>query len=168
MKSEFTWGSCSARLHMRLRNRQNGAATMSEKRPKVAVFGHSPRTQSRTFPSHFDQLTHIRQFVEEVATGASLDRSRTFDLKVAVSEASANAIEHGLGEGDLTVSASRGRGRLTITVSHPGAFRPRVGPDATRLNRGMGLPLMLALTSELTVSCPRGGGTAVSLSVFLD
>jgi anti-sigma regulatory factor (Ser/Thr protein kinase) len=31
----------------------------------------------------------------------------------------------------------------------------------------MGLPLMLALVDEVTVSGPSGGGTAVTLSLFL-
>ena len=34
----------------------------------------------------------------------------------------------------------------------------------SRSHRGMGVPLMLALTDELTVSHPPGAGTTVSLS----
>ncbi len=40
------------------------------------------------------QLAEIRRFVEEVALEAALDMERVFDLKVAVSEACANAVEH--------------------------------------------------------------------------
>jgi anti-sigma regulatory factor (Ser/Thr protein kinase) len=129
---------------------------------------HSPRSRTRIFPPRLDQLPLIRKFVEEMAAATLLGSSRTYNLKVAVSEASANAIEHGLGEGDLRVSATRRRGRLTFTVCHPGAFLPRIGSDPARAHRGMGLPLMLALTDELTVARPADGGTRVSLSVFLD
>jgi anti-sigma regulatory factor (Ser/Thr protein kinase) len=115
-----------------------------------------------------DQLPLIRQFVEETASAVPLGSSGTFDLKVAVSEASANAIEHGLGDGDLEVSAKHGHGRLTITVCPPGGFRPRIDGDPARSHRGMGFPLMLALINELTVTRPRHGGTRVKLSVFLD
>jgi anti-sigma regulatory factor (Ser/Thr protein kinase) len=115
-----------------------------------------------------DQLPLIRQFVEEIAAAALLGSSRTFDLRVAVSEAAANAIEPGLGDGDLEVSAGRDNDRLTVTVYHPGSFRPRLDRDPTRAHRGMGIPLMLALTHELTVTRPRRGGTMVRLSVFLD
>jgi anti-anti-sigma factor len=140
------------------------ASDLAQRRP---VRTHGPQSEMRVFPPSFDQLTLIRDFVEEVAADSGLDLSRAFDLKVAVSEASANAIEHGLGDGNLEVSARRSRGRLTVTVSHPGSFRPRADHDPARAHRGMGLPLMLALTNELTVTCPNQGGTSVSLSVFL-
>lgn len=147
--------------------KEQGITAMSSP-SRVTVARVVPRVQTRMFPSRLDQLALIRQFVEEVAAATPLGKSGTFDLKVAVSEASANAIEHGLGEGDLEVSAKRDRGRLTITVSQPGAFRPRVHGDPTRAHRGMGLPLMMALTNRLTVTRPRSGGTSVSLSMFLD
>ena len=134
----------------------------------IPVGRHGPHSRTRTFPSRFDQLALIREFVGKVVADVPLDNARAFDLKVAVSEASANAIEHGLGEGDLEVSAKRGCGRITVTVSHPGAFRPLTSDDSARAHRGMGLPLILALTNELTVSCPNGGGTSVSLSMFTD
>lgn len=85
-----------------------------------------PHPATRSFPCRLDQLPLIREFVEQEAAGAPLDEARTFDLKVAVSEASANAIEHGSDERDLEVSATREMGRLTVTVSHPGAFRPHL------------------------------------------
>jgi anti-sigma regulatory factor (Ser/Thr protein kinase) len=126
-----------------------------------------PRSRTRIFPPHLDQLSLIREFVEEIAAPTSLGSCDTYNLKLAVSEASANAIEHGVGQGDLKVSASRRRDRITFTVCHPGAFLPRIGNDPARADRGMGLPLMLALTDELRVSRPPGGGTRVTLSVFL-
>jgi len=95
----------------------------------IPVGRHGPHSRTRTFPSRFDQLALIREFVGKVVADVPLDNARAFDLKVAVSEASANAIEHGLGEGDLEVSTKRRRDRLTVTVSHPGAFRPRTGDD---------------------------------------
>ena len=122
---------------------------------------------ARSFSGRFDQLAHIRAFIGDVAGDVRLDKERTFDLQVAVSEASANAIEHGLPPGDVEVSASGRDGRLTITVAHPGVFRPRLRDDPSRAHRGMGLPLMLALTDEVTVSQPPTGGTRVSLSLYL-
>jgi serine/threonine-protein kinase RsbW len=124
-----------------------------------------PMTQS--FPDRLDQLPHIRDFVADQARNAGLDESRTFNLQVAVSEAAANAIEHGRPAGDIELSASRAEGRLTITVSHPGHFLPRLGEDPSRSHRGMGIPLMLALTDEVMVSQPPGAGTRVSLSLYL-
>jgi anti-anti-sigma factor len=122
---------------------------------------------AQSFPGRFDQLARIRAFIGDVVGDVRLGKERTFDLQVAVSEASANAIEHGLPPGDVEVSASAGEGRLTITVSHPGVFRPRLRDDPSRAHRGMGLPLMLALTDEVTVSQPPTGGTRVSVSLYL-
>jgi anti-sigma regulatory factor (Ser/Thr protein kinase) len=134
----------------------------------TSIDRRGPRSQTRTFPSDFDQLARIRQFVGEMAAAALLDDAHSFDLKVAVSEASANAIEHGVGKGDLRISVQCRRHQLIVTVCHPGGFRPRTGNDPTRVDRGMGLPLMLALTDEVTMSCPQGRGTRLMLSVTLD
>ncbi|HLA82552.1 MAG TPA: ATP-binding protein [Thermoleophilia bacterium] len=122
---------------------------------------------TRSFPARLDQLAPVRAFVEEIATRVALAGSRAYDLKLAVSEAAANAIEHGQKGGDLGVVAICRADRITVTVSHPGDFRPRPPGDPARLHRGMGLPIMLALTDEVTVSRLQGGGTCVSLSVYL-
>ncbi len=124
--------------------------------------------RSIVFAGRLDQLARIREFAGKAATDAHLDEARTYNLQVAVSEASANAIEHGLPAGNLSLSSLCEGGRLTIIVSHPGCFLPRSGEDPARSHRGMGVPLMLALTDEVTVSHPPGAGTRVSLSLFLD
>jgi anti-sigma regulatory factor (Ser/Thr protein kinase) len=126
-----------------------------------------PLSRARAFPGRPEQLVGIRSFVKEVAVEARLDQETSFNLQLAVSEASANAIEHGLPRGDVKISAELGLHRLTITVAHPGCFRPRIGYDPSRRHRGMGVPLMLALTDEVVVSHPPGDGTTVSLSVWL-
>ena len=125
-----------------------------------------PRTT--VFAGRLDQLSRIRDFAGKAAGDVHLDAERTFNLRVAVSEASANAIEHGMPAGDLSLSSSCKDGRLTIVISHPGCFLARLVEDPARGHRGMGVPLMLALTDELTVSHPPGAGTRVSLSLFLD
>jgi anti-sigma regulatory factor (Ser/Thr protein kinase) len=127
-----------------------------------------PICRAKSFPGRFDQLPRIRSFVREIAREAVLDSDRTFDLEVAVSEAAANAIEHGVPKGDVNLFAICADERLTFTVSHPGSFRPRIGNDPSRRNRGMGVPLMLALTDEMVVSHPPGNGTTVSLSLSLE
>lgn len=116
-------------------------------------------------------LARVRQFVEEVAQEAApnLNPERLFDLKVAVSEACANAIEHA---GDCTsyleVCATLKGGRLTFTVTDTGLFRPPCLSRETCHSRGLGLPLMVALMDEVQFSRVPQGGTAVSLSIFVD
>lgn len=126
-----------------------------------------PRSWARTFPSDLAQLELVREFVQEVADDTCLRAEETFALKVSVSEAAANAIEHGGCDGELVVQAKRTAVRIAITLSHPGTFKVRPADGPSRGHRGMGLPLMLALVDEVTVSRPRGGGTRVILSVFL-
>lgn len=114
-------------------------------------------------------LAQIRSFVEEVASEVALDLERVFDLKVAVSEACANALEHaGCDDMSLEVCAFLQAERLTFTVTDTGLFRPPAPRWEGMSNRGLGLPLMVALMDEVTFVRARGGGTTVSLSVQLD
>jgi serine/threonine-protein kinase RsbW len=125
------------------------------------------RAWTRTFPSDLGELEKIRGLVEAFGTMAGLGDARVYDLKVAVSEAAANAIEHGSCDGVLTVQGDRSPDRLTVTVSSPGAFKPRAGNDPARGHRGMGLPLILALLDEVTITNLRDGGARVTLSMLV-
>lgn len=115
------------------------------------------------------QLAEIRRFVEEVATEAAVDLERVFDLKVAVSEACANAVEHaGCEQAILEIGAQVQTQRLTFVVRDTGFFRPPALPRESQQSRGLGLPLMVALMDEVNFVRVPGGGTTVSLSVLLD
>lgn len=94
-----------------------------------------------------------------------LDEEQTFGLKVAVSEACANALEHGYTSSEnLRVSAAPTREGLTISITGDGPFRPPVASER-RENRGMGMPLMIALTDEFAIRRSPNGGMVVSLSI---
>lgn len=115
------------------------------------------------------QLAEVRRFAEEVALEAGLDSERVFDLKVAVSEACANAMQHAGCEAiPLEIHARLQARRLTFVVADTGLFRPPPPPRKSHHNRGLGLPLMVALMDEVSFSRAPGGGTTVSLSVLLD
>ncbi|MBN1630653.1 MAG: ATP-binding protein [Thermoleophilia bacterium] len=114
-------------------------------------------------------MIEVRRFVEEVATEVALDSERVFDLKVAVSEACANVVEHsGCASVPLEVRAHVHAERLTFSITDRGCFRP---PNPSRQaygNRGLGLPLMVALMDEVSFVRSPDGGTRVSLSVLLN
>jgi serine/threonine-protein kinase RsbW len=115
------------------------------------------------------ELAQIRGFVEEVANEAALDDERVFDLKVAVSEACANAVQHsGCEAVFLEVCARLQANRLTFIVTDSGLFRPPCPPRDSMASRGLGLPLMVALMDEVHFTRAPGGGTRVSLSILLD
>jgi anti-sigma regulatory factor (Ser/Thr protein kinase) len=113
-------------------------------------------------------LPGVRRFVEKVAAQANLPEDQAFNLKVAVSEACANAIEHAVRRSAaIDVAARLEAGRLTVSISSQGAFHNAGrGADVSR-HRGFGLPLMVALTDEVCISRERGGGLRVGLSVYL-
>ncbi len=115
------------------------------------------------------RLTEIRRFVEDVGQEFGLDGERVFDLKVAVSEACANAVEHSGGQHHpLEVCARFYDDRLVFEISDGGDFRlPGARRNARRDDRGLGLPLMVALMDEVRIAKMRGGGTTVHLSLYL-
>ncbi len=158
-----------------LTEREGVRVVPEESPPKPLEFGQKgghehrvvSRSWKRTYPSELGELANIRDFTELVAQHLSLPDERIYGLKVAVSEAAANAIEHGGPEGTLSIEARVSPSRLTFAVSHPGSFKPRGGNEPERGHRGMGLPLMCALVDEVTVTNRRGRGTRVALSLHL-
>ena len=88
-------------------------------------------------------LAGIRTFVRDAAEVAALCPERAFDLRVAVSEACANAIEHTVEPGQLTVTAWLDPRQLIIIIVQPDGFFMRDRTRDDRAHRGMGLPLMV-------------------------
>ncbi|MCL5942924.1 MAG: ATP-binding protein [Actinobacteria bacterium] len=115
------------------------------------------------------RLAEVRRFVEKVGAAAGLGPERLFDLKVAVSEACANAVEHSGGNhAPLQLCAWFLPDRLVFEIADSGDFRlPGAERRGQAGTRGLGLPLMAALMDELRIQKAPGGGTNVSLSVFL-
>jgi serine/threonine-protein kinase RsbW len=113
-----------------------------------------------------DQLADARALIGEVASEAGLDEEQTYNLKVAVSEACANAMEHSGSREQIALCAWLQEDRLRIEIRHPGDFRLARG-KATDSHRGLGLPLMVALMDEVKIHRLPEGGTLVTLSLFL-
>jgi serine/threonine-protein kinase RsbW len=120
---------------------------------------------TRTFPSDLHMLSEVRAFVETWGREVGLDEEQRYRMKLAASEACANAIEHPDEKSDLTLWAWDRGDRFTVDVWHAGVFRVKIGRN--RSYRGMGLPLMLASMDEVAFACLPEGGTRVSLSMFL-
>ena len=110
-------------------------------------------------------LADVRAFVEKWGKEVGLEEEQRYRLKLAASEACANAIEHPEEGGDLTLWAWDRGDRFTVDVWNAGEFVVRRGEN--RSHRGLGLPLMLVSVDEVAFACLPEGGTRVSLSVFL-
>ncbi len=116
------------------------------------------------------RLADIRQFVESVGTEHGLDDNQIFDLKVAVSEACANAVEHsGVTKAPIELCAWFHPDKLVFEISDSGGFRlPRSEPGFQADSRGLGLPLMVALMDEVRIRKLPNAGTNVTLTLYLD
>ena len=100
------------------------------------------------------ELARVRTRVGAWAQAAGLPERTGRRLVLAVDEAVANAIEHGLADGALVgVRAEAGRGRLTVTVRYRGPrFDPTTAPAPPpgqalreRAEHGYGLHLIRSL-----------------------
>ena len=115
-------------------------------------------------------LGEVRRFIEQVSSEVGLSTERAYDLKVAVSEACANAVEYGRPDDkiDLIACLNDNNQVLVLDVASRGDFRVGVHTDSERRHRGLGVPLMVALSDEVRVSRSQEGTTTVSLVLFLD
>ena len=116
-------------------------------------------------PADLAKVSDVRNWVGEIARSASLDPERVFDLRVAVSEAVANAIEHARSKVDIVAWPLADR--LIIEISNEGVFQPGVHAYDRDRKRGLGLPLMVSLADHVHVARLAGDTTQVSLTFFL-
>ncbi len=100
-----------------------------------------------------------RRAIREVAERAHLGPIETYDMTLAVSEAVANAIEHGSPNGGLvhlTLMASPGS--ITVEVRDTGHFP--APPKSDDRDRGRGLPIIGMLTDRVELR-PGPDGTTL-------
>lgn len=129
-------------------------------------------------PARPEYVSVVRHVVAELAGLAGfLDDRRRFDLKLAVSEATTNAVEanadHDVAD-QVTVHCRLDDHVVEIVVEdHGGGFDPDglatlppfTEPERLRYERGLGIPLIRALTDDAEfVSSTEG--TAVRVAMF--
>jgi serine/threonine-protein kinase RsbW len=112
-----------------------------------------------------------RMTVAAVAIRMEFDVEAIYDIKVAVSEALTNAIEHGCGSTDgshqITLRCDLERAALAITISDEGdGFDYSAVRGKTRDlldERGLGLIVIEALMDTVEFSSEAGRGTCVRM-----
>jgi serine/threonine-protein kinase RsbW len=127
------------------------------------------RVVELTIPAQSRYLVLPRLGLAGIAPVAGLDEETLADLKLAVTEACANAVRHAYpdGEGDVHVRMELEPGRLVVRVADRG--RGLQGDDveawdASRLReQGMGLSIIQAIVDELEIESRPGAGTALRL-----
>ncbi len=119
-------------------------------------------------------LSVVRLAVAGAAARAGLGVGEADDLKVAVSEACTNAIEHafddkGTAGATMLVRLKVGEGEMRVEVVDEGAgFDPKrlptIPPEERDLEKGgLGLYLMQGLMDEVKVESAPGSGTKITL-----
>jgi serine/threonine-protein kinase RsbW len=111
------------------------------------------------------RLAEARAFAETAASDFGFDDTDRYQIKMAMSEAVANAIEHGSrGPGDpIWLTAREEAGALTFYVRDNGSFIPRMAPRGAMPERGRGLAFMTQLMDEVDVR-PGPEGTVLRFS----
>ena len=130
------------------------------------------RTITLTFAAKPEYLVLARLALSGIGTAERIGSEDVADLKLAVTEACTNAIEHAYGdEGgqqEIVVSFTIAARELTVEVADRGMgfdveeIRDFEG-DPTETERGMGLALIASLTDRLDVSS-NGSGSRVRFS----
>ncbi|MCK4267922.1 MAG: ATP-binding protein [Actinomycetia bacterium] len=117
--------------------------------------------------SRGDKLAGVRSHVGEIAEACGFSKQSVYDIKVAVGEAVANAVEHGSPKGEINnvvIDFKCDKTDLTITVVDEGIFKRTIpGPSDMDNYRGHGILIMLALMDKVTIN-ESAHGTSVLLA----
>jgi anti-sigma regulatory factor (Ser/Thr protein kinase) len=113
-----------------------------------------------TLPAELCRLPDARSWADSAAESFGFDAIIRYQIKMAVSEGVANAVEHGsaspsdeihlraVGEGDA----------LAFYIRDSGQFIPRIPPRGEMPERGRGLAFLGQLMDEVDIK-PSPGGT---------
>jgi anti-sigma regulatory factor (Ser/Thr protein kinase) len=97
-------------------------------------------------------LKGARDFAERAATDFGLENGACYQVKLAMSEAVTNAIQHGSTspEDPIRIAATEESGALVFEVQDTGRFRPRVARRGDPLpDSGRGLEFLRVLMDEV-------------------
>lgn len=116
-----------------------------------------------TIEPDYARLSDMRGRLARVAERAGFSEDRSYDLRLTVSEACANAIEHTSAR--IEVVSWLLDDRVIVEVLNQTDFTWRPGSAGPQTNRRLGLPLMIALADEIHVSRFFDGGLPAKLQV---
>jgi serine/threonine-protein kinase RsbW len=115
-------------------------------------------------PADLSKLPEVRAFAEACAREYGFSDVVAYQVKSAVSEAAANAIEHGSAgpEDEVTLEAADEAGAFVLYVRDTGSFRPRINRGGELPERGRGLHFLAQMMDEVDVR-PSSGGTEIRM-----
>lgn len=115
-----------------------------------------------TLPARAENVGVVRHVLGGVAEALDLSGELLDDMRLAVSEACANAIVHAYvgGSGLMDIDVHAEADELLISVRDHGSG---MAPRADSPGLGVGLPLMASLAGSMELLSPPGGGTEVRM-----
>jgi anti-sigma regulatory factor (Ser/Thr protein kinase) len=126
------------------------------------------RRCERRFPARAEHVSDARRQVLELARETGAPDAALDDVRLAVSEAVANAVQHGYRDGMpgvVTVLAEADDHRLRVVVTDEGRG---MAPNPGSAGAGLGLPLIAELTESMSVRPARSGrGTTLCMTFHL-
>ena len=125
----------------------------------------APAERTLAIPAEHARLRDVRRFAEETAAECGFAAAEVEQIKLAINEAAANAVEHGSASpGDeVRLRASAEDGALAIYVADAGRFVPSASAWSELAERGRGMLVMALLMDEVDVR-PSPDGTVIRLS----
>ncbi len=116
--------------------------------------------RERSIPADLGCLREARDFAAAAARDFGFDPDAAYAIKLVMSEAVSNAIQHGsAGSGDMVELSVIAEGdALVFQVRDAGRFRPRLTRRGELPERGRGLEFMSELMDEVDLR-PSDGGT---------
>lgn len=128
----------------------------------------APRTLRFQSAAEPGAVRALRHDLERFLDGLGVNAATCFDIKLAVTEAANNVLQHAYRErrasGPLRVDAWVRGGHVVVTIADEGGG-PAPRPDSP--GAGFGMPLMATLSDDVTVRHGDGGGTHVELAFRL-
>jgi serine/threonine-protein kinase RsbW len=130
--------------------------------PRVSV---DFETRERSISADPSEIKRARDFADEVATEYGFDANSRYQLKLAMSEAVTNAIQHGSSSRTdrIEIRAQAEGGALTFYVQDTGRFVPRHRNGDDLPESGRGLEFMRRLMDDVELE-PGDSGTVVRFS----
>jgi anti-sigma regulatory factor (Ser/Thr protein kinase) len=106
-----------------------------------------------------NRLKEARDFAEDAAAAFGFGPEARYEVKLAVSEAVTNAIQHGSNSSDdpIRIVAAEESGALVFEVLDTGTFVPRVVRRGELPESGRGLEFMRVLMDEVDLRPGRRG-----------
>jgi stage II sporulation protein AB (anti-sigma F factor) len=121
--------------------------------------------QAMTIDAKPERLGEAREWAQRAAAEAGLTEADCYQVKLAISEAVANAIQHGSqSTGDsIGISAFESDGSLVFEVRDSGTFVAPMSRATTEDESGRGLELVTLMMDEVHITST-GEGSLLRLS----